>query len=403
MVDHPLNSLVFTLCLTFVVGSPFYFRYWIKSFKPSYAAIERMTTFLTTLIFIGLFLGAFIAPKELPKMAQVLFFGSMLSFAFLYQTRANANQLNSAPETQTSNSEVSGARSFRPTLVKIGFCLLGLIILSVGRNYPIALLSFVSLPFLHAFYIKALYPSQEMQDSPLKEAILDGFKKCKVQSKSIRLLESSERGTPDALIAGQTLFLNLKLFETLNHEELHAVVLHEAAHLSARHGIKRTLWGITYLALGLFWFVLPAAFLFPETALFSIFAALFALGFQFHCLGNKIYDQELEADGLAIQAGATKEALSSALRKLMGNRFKHQPAFFERLIIGNFHPSGLDRELALFSITPKEEPTTRLKLAYTSFYSLFVLGILIWSSANLNLAKRMPATETPTNSANISH
>jgi len=398
MLEHPINSLLVVLCLGLIVGSPFYFRYWISTKDPSAVLssqisgqIDRKVSFLTGLIFLGLFAGSFLFSKETPKMPQVLFFASILSFAFLYQTRARSipNQ-KAAPLTRTLSFH-----SLRPSAIKLALCIAGLGLLDIGRTYPAALILFLAVPFLQSFYLRALYPSNEMVDSPLKKELSLSFKR-------IFLIDSSLASSPNALLSGTHLFLNLRLFESLTPDELKAVVLHESAHLSAHHGLKRFAYGVFSLFLGLFWFVLPVIFLFPEHPEYSIFSTLLALFFQFHCLGNLIYKQELEADRGAIQKGAEKQAFISALQKLSGNRFHHEPNSFERLLFGNFHPSAETRVMALNTdASPENLSDLRLKLAYSSAYSLLVVGIVAWSATQLEFHERSPAS-TPPQSANIS-
>ena len=408
MLNLSLNQMWVLGCIAVITGAPFFFRHWVKVVgTDNLARIDKMTSSLTTLIFVALFAGAFVFSASSRKTGEILLVAAILSFSFLYQSRWKAIQgglnirLTSEPK-----------RTFRASGAKLLFVLAALGFFAVCRQAPILLSLILLTPFIMPAFIRFQYRSQKMEESGFKSAILSVFKNANVPVEEIYLLDTDELAQANAMVAGsrfgrgifgRTLFLNLRLFETLDAKEFHAVLLHEAAHFKHNHIVKRLAYGAIFFALSIFWVAMPVAFLFPREPLAIVGACILSLVAQFFLLGRVVYRQELEADLTAIREGGSSDALISALKKLCGHGYDQETSFLTRLVFGVFHPSGAEREKNLHFGEISSTLDAIPHKPYCLAYSLFVVGLIFWSAQNLSpSSNRIPASE-PTNSAKISH
>ncbi len=200
------------------------------------------------------------------------------------------------------------------------------------------------------------------------------------------------------MLARRTLFLTLNLFEKLTENELKAVVYHEAAHLKQNHLWKRLFSAMVYLCLGIFWAVLPFCLWMPGDIGAATGAIFLAIFIQLFFLGRKIYQQEIEADLVAVEMGASSDALISALEKLSpGSEKEISP--LTRLVFGVYHPTAFTRIQAIRSGGVTRDNEIFPKKQYFAAYSLFVVGFLFYSAQNLEANP----TRSPAHSAKVSH
>ena len=406
MLNHNLNQIFVLLCIATITGAPFFFRYWVKTLPfPELSRVDKMTSFLTTVIFGALFVGAFVFSSASRATGEVLLAASILSFAFLYQSRWTALQAgNRTEEPSPKRSLRSSAAKFLLVLVALGF-------LSACREAPILLALILFTPFLMPLFLKLQYASQKMAESSFKSDILAVFNDSGVQIQDIYLIDSEHSAQANALVAGsrfgrgifgRTLFVTLSLVETLSEEELHAVLLHEAAHFKLNHIPKRLLYSSLFFVLSIFWIAMPTAFLFQKEPAAIVAACFCSLLAQFYLLGRMVYRQELEADLTAVHSGASSEALVSALKKLCGQAYAQKTHFLTRLVFGVFHPTGEEREKTLYFGNISHDLDVVPHKPYCFAYSLFVVGLIFWSAQNQGINDGRTPANAPSDSAKIS-
>jgi Zn-dependent protease with chaperone function len=364
------ESLVF-ICLAVITGIPFYFKVWLDRERPVLQdRLDRRTNLLSGMIFIALFAGAFLYPRHSWKVAQLLLGASILSFSILYQTRGRylarmSGQIAAKPEA-----------SFRQSAARM--CIGLILCAAFSWNPLLILIAPVLVPFLMPAFLRLQYATQVMADSPLRQRIERAFADSGVPLSRIQIIDETGTGSRNAFITGtgmgrgafgRTLFIGLGLFEILDDSELHAVVLHEAAHVRLHHLRNRGLAALGLFILCSFWTVIPAAFLFPGDTGLLVAAFLMAGMAQMWLLGRVIHRQELEADREAVSLGAGSDALARALVKLDTGSIGPYPRLEERL-------SALRDGLPADSgILPQK--------SFLSAYSMLVIGVVLWSAQNL--------------------
>ncbi len=405
MLNLSMNQMWVLGCIAVITGAPFFFRHWVKIVGTgNHARIDKMVSSLTTLIFFALFAGAFVFSKADRTTGEVLLVASIISFSFLYQSRWKAIQ--GALHTRVIPDP---KRSFRASGAKLAFVVLAIGFFAACRYSPVLIALLLFTPFIMPAFIRLQFNSKKMDNTGFKEALLSVFAKANVPIEEIYLLDTGEISQANALVAGsrfgrgifgRNLFLNLRLFETLDAPELHAVLLHEASHFKHNHITKRLAYGAVFFALSIFWIAMPVAFIFPTEPLAIVAGCMLALVAQFFFLGRVVYRQELEADLSAVHEGCSADALVSALKKISGHSYDQETSWITRLVFGVFHPSGAEREKNLHF---GEIPSSLNAIPHKPFcfaYSLFVVGLVFWSAQNLTPSSRMPASA---NAAKISH
>jgi Zn-dependent protease with chaperone function len=371
MSNPGLGECLVFVCLALITGVPFYFKYWLDRERPLIQdRLDRRTHLLSGVVFAALFAGAFLYPRHSWKVAQVLLGAAILSFSILYQTRgrylARLSGLGTAKPTA----------SFRQSAARMG---IGLVWCAVFSWNPLfILIAPLLVPFLMPAFLRLQYATQVMADSPLKQRIESVFEKSGVPLSRIQIIDETGTGSRNAFIAGtgmgrgafgRTLFIGLGLFEALDHEELNAVVLHEAAHVRLHHVRNRWLAAMVLFILCCFWTVIPAAFLFPGDTGVLVAAFLMAGMAQVWLLGRVIHRQELEADREAVSMGAGSEALARALIKLDTGAAGPYPSLEKRI---ESLREGLPANPGLL---PQK--------SFLSAYSMLVIGVVLWSAQNL--------------------
>jgi Zn-dependent protease with chaperone function len=379
MSNPGLGECLVFICLALITGAPFYFKHWLDREQPVLRdPLDRHTNRLSLIIFGALFAGAFLYPRHSWKVAQVLLGASILSFSILYQTRGRyiARMSGLASPKPEASFRQSAAR------MAIGLALCA----AFSWNPLLILVAPFALPFLMPSILRLQYSTQSMEDSPIRSKISRTFAEAGIPLSRILIIDETGSGSRNAFIAGsgfgrgafgRTLFIGLGLFETLENEELHAVVLHEAAHAKLHHIRNRWFAAIGLFILCSFWTAIPAAFLFPGDTGILIAAFIVAGMAQIWLLGRVIHRQELEADREAVRLGAGSDALGIALKKLDAGISGPYPTLEERL-------GSLKEGL------PPSEGIIPQK-SFFSAYSMMVVGVVLWSAQNLAPKEPGPA------------
>jgi Zn-dependent protease with chaperone function len=383
MLNPDTRETTLLICLGILAGAPFYFKNWLDRTRPVLAeTVQKKTTALSLLIFAALFGGGFLFRQEHSKIAGALLVGAILSFSFLYQF---AGRYQEQMNRRTLSPGASHGANLRQTAARFAFG--ALLLLLFSKANLLILLAPALIPLMTPLFLRLQYACTPMSDSELKSSILAVFARESVPLSRIYIIDEPTSGQKNAFLAGtgigfgpfgRTLFITLPLIETLNEGELKAVVLHEAAHAVQSHNRKRFLASVGLMVLATFWITLPVAFLMPTHLLALSASILLTVFIQALLLSRVIAKQEHEADLLAVQMGASSNALISALRKLTdGNDGIRNPLL--RTLSGNLYPT-LEARIACIGAceVPRRARIFR-NPAHSLAYSLLVLGVMFWS------------------------
>jgi len=385
MLNPNSNELAVWLCLAVIIGAPFFFKTWLDHARPIFAeAVQKKTSLLSIIIFVALFTGGFAFKSASSSLGGALLFAAVISFSILFQIAVRFQQsMNRArPE-----SLVSHQASLRQTAGRFA---VGAAVCAILAKFSLAIFFLpFAIPFLMPLFIRLQHRCSPMAQSSLKNEIIESFKNEGVMLSSILIVDEPNSTVKNAFIAGtgfgagpfgRTLFITLGLFQTLNSEELKAVMLHEAAHLKLNHVSKRIFAAISLMVVSAFWITLPVTFLF-HGAILAVVASIFAaLGLHTVLFSRVVSRQEHEADLAAVAMGASSDALVSALQKLTSDRAEIENPIL-RLINGNLYPTVRARVESVRSCEVPVRVRAQSK-APALAYSLLVLGVVFWSAGN---------------------
>lgn len=226
------------------------------------------------------------------------------------------------------------------------------------------------LTYLAPTYILPLFNKFEsMEDSPLKDAIMDMSKKCDFPLTDLYVMDGSKRSTKsNAFFTGFGKNKKIALFDTLieNHstEGLVGVLAHEIGHFKRKHIVKRMASSI--ITTGVMFFLLGLV-TDPEGAfareLFTAFKVenistyvgivLFSILFKpvsrilgiFSSASSRKH--EFEADEYAARAQGSPEPLVNALKILTADNLGNLTPHPLRVALDHSHPPTLTRIKAL--------------------------------------------------------
>jgi Zn-dependent protease with chaperone function len=379
-----VNETFVFFCVALITAAPFFFRYWLSLYPVrTLESIDLTTSRLSILIFVALFAGAFVFGHDSRKTGEVLLCAAILSFSILYQTRFRHIEKQNQEKLPVVSRTRPGVAK-RIALGKLGFltiiCTLCLVLMKVPFLAPLLLLAY---PFFTPRLLRLQYPSIKMAESDLKTELRGIFARAKTKLTEIYILDSGVTQNPNAMMAKNTLFITLDLFEKLDETELKAVICHEASHLKAGHLWKRLLASTGYFMLVVFWFVFPTALAFTGSIQAIVVAGVFALCAHTFFISKMIARQELEADLGAVHLGASSDSLISALYKLSPEKTP-TTHWTTRLIFGVFHPTLAQREATLRAGVLPRPPKLQVK-SFAWAYSLFVVGYVFHVAQTLDL------------------
>lgn len=403
MLNPDTRETTLLICLGILAGAPFYFKNWLDRTRPVLAeTVQKKTTSLSMLIFAALFGGGFLFRQDNSKIAGALLVGAILSFSFLYQF---AGRYQQSMNRSTLSPGTGHGASLRQTAARFVFGALLLLVFS--KAHLLILLAPFLIPFAAPVFLRLQHACTPMADSDLRSSILAVFARESVPLSRIYIIDEIANGQAssqkNAFIAGpgmgigpfgRTLFITLPLIQTLSEKELKAVVLHEAAHAIRNHSFKRVLASIGLMILATFWITLPVAFLLPANLLAISGSILFTVFVQALLLSRVIARQEHEADLLAVQMGASSNALIAALRKLSeGNDGIRNPIL--RTLSGNLYPTIAARIACIGACEVPRRARIFRSPAHSFAYSLLVLGVVFWSAGARHESAKFSYSDAP--------
>lgn len=197
----------------------------------------------------------------------------------------------------------------------------------------VGMLGGVGLNFaLGAFYLRKMLPAHEIAPGGLRTQLEACFIQAGLSVPSLWILETGRKREATAMMAGfpsgrslfrPGLFLSRGLLDSLNEEEIRAVVLHEISHVKLAHLYKRLIYSailvVATTSAATFCVFLGSVFLAGSDArsFIGLAAAAGAFIMTFKLLSQQSREHEFEADIFAVaDLGAQSEYLISALRKL---------------------------------------------------------------------------------------
>ena len=169
-----------------------------------------------------------------------------------------------------------------------------------------------SSPYKTIFTLNA----RKINNKVLKQALTKIFNDNEVKKYQLYYWDSSKTNEANALISGfftRYLFVSTSLIESLNIEELQAVVLHEIGHVKNHHFTKILISKIALL--GIFSFTIYYALVFDNVNIWLVFALtfIFILTMGINLKGSKRYEEEAD---LYVNEKGYGIHLISALKKV---------------------------------------------------------------------------------------
>ena len=344
------NQLLFYALLFAVTGAPFYFQ----ARAHTLIEINRLSARLSALILGSLFfMNFFTGMTSKTSSENLLSFGAcFFSFYLLYAFRAK--KIAAIREIQTTPQE-NFKKSFRSLLALV--TTYGLYysvyrgLLPVLGIIPSVILAIASLVYATPLLVRMWLPTQKASASALKDALFSVFQQAKCPIYEIYWVNTTRSKIFNAFVCGpkygffslkRSLFLTQNLLDILSPEEMVAVASHEAAHFKQHHVFKRAMAGFFLMLASALVVSTFFALIKTHSLLSSVFLCLIV---QLVGMGRVIRAQEFEADRVALQLGATPQALKSALEKITlqngGSRQKND--FLTRFMSGHFHPALVER------------------------------------------------------------
>jgi Zn-dependent protease with chaperone function len=388
-----LNEVFVFACVATITGAPFYFRYWLKRDSSVFVdSVDKMTSRLSTLIFVALFMGAFVFNDGSRKTGEILLGAAILSFSFLYQSRFRFQQIKAANPLPKADPE-SRLRDLALLSVVAG-------ILFAMTYSPYFMPLMLVLVFRRDLILRLRYKNTKMAESKLKLEFKSIFLKAGTEIKEVFVINEGARMQNNAMIAGKSLFITLDLFEKLDEIELKAVVSHEASHLKLGHPLKRIFAAVGTMMLAFFWFFFPVSLHFQGN--YAVFFGVVPLivVVQGYLFGKIVRRQELEADLGALYLGASSTALISALEKL--SPVSKNTSSPRRLYLGVTYPTTAERIKVIRAGELPDAARFQYK-KYAWAYSLLVIGYSFHVVQTAQFSAQRSLASVQAKGANIAH
>jgi Zn-dependent protease with chaperone function len=421
-----LNTTFYYLLMFAVVGVPFYFQHRAKGISESITVEDgigklngitaRLTIFIIACLYVMSFIGISLRNTA---MQEVGFFACLFSFLFLHtQHSLIINRIRREP-IKPEDRLRAAVRKFAVVIVvmTIYFGLDELLVPQLG-TIPAVIISISVLIYCVPLLVRIGLDANTMHPSELKNTILNTFDRAQTPVGEIYLIDHKRFNGANAFVCGpkygfgpfrRSLFVTKSLFETLEPDEIQAVVCHEAAHFQKNHLFMRGFYSVLGLILGAslvsFPLLFVASLLKLPTVWFQL-AIMIATGStvmaQLWFLFQVIRKQEFEADLEALKIGASASALISALEKLTiknGSSRKRESAF-QRFIFFNAHPSVEERVIAIKDRKIPEDtrffPSWQVSVSYASFIILSASLALVYQKGGKSneTAQRSIASES---------
>ena len=321
--------------------------------------------------------------------------GAFLSIMLLFSFRSKAAQKIRQIEITSKEQFFQSARSVGAFLSSFGVYYA--IVYQLGKSIgtlPAVAIAMVFVIATAPLMVRILFSCQKMHPSPLKDEILSVFKRAGVQLGEIYLMDTQKIKMSNALVCGskygfgpikRSLFLTQNLFETLEEDELKAVICHEASHFQMHHIAKRGFSALFIIVMALVFVGLPIGLVAVTiqskdwiTAL-TVVNLVLNLIFQYTFIFRVIRKHEFEADLNAVNLGANPQALIRALEKITEfNGAGHAEDALTRMVMGNAHPSVEERKEALLAHRVPASARILPAPRFLVSYAMVVLVIGTW-------------------------
>jgi Zn-dependent protease with chaperone function len=286
--------------------------------------------------------------------------------AFLWATAGGALYITSLIVPVILTTQLCNWFKAPPMIAMSAVCLAAVVGMLSGLGINFA---------LGAFYLRRMLPTRPIQDETQLKALESCFVEAGLPTPSFWLVDTGRLPEATAMMAGfqsgkgvfrPGLFISRGMIDSLNDQELRAVVLHEVSHLKLEHLKRRLLYSACLIfatTAAATFCVFMATVLAPATqarGFVGICAAAAAFVLTFKFLSRQSRFHELQADFYCIEKlNAGFENLASALRKL--DQINDQDPFrknpFSKLT-GQAHPATESRiALVQAHLAPQEKKT----------------------------------------------
>ena len=414
-----LNTIFTFLLLATTTAIPFYFQYWVKSANREVDQIQAMSARCTGGILVHLFLFSFISSPSsehsLHTNGMIGFGACIFSIFLLFHFRSKTIHEIRKVTVDPRARFIHSVRNFLALAASYGIYFTVAHLLSpLTGTLPSIVIGITALFYLSPFIVRIWFSSTPMYPSELKDEIVQIFADAGVNIRRVYLMDTDKVKLSNAMVCGpkygfgpfsRSLFITQNLFEVLEHDELRAVICHEASHFKLHHLIKRGAASFSAFLLGIvvvgFPVSLLSTLLFTKGAATSSMVLMVVLNifFQFSFLFRVIRKQEFEADIEAVNLGADPAKLISALEKITrfnGGTEKKQDSL-TRVFLGSGHPSVSERkEAILHGAVPESAsifPQKKWVLSYVGGVAALFAITLTWAPNAHRGAERVVASE----------
>jgi Zn-dependent protease with chaperone function len=405
-----LNTTFYYFLMFAVIGVPFYFQHQAKAIGDSImpedaiSKLNSITARLTIFIIACLYFMSFIGINlRNSSMQEVGFFTCLLSFLFLHTQHSQIINRIRRETIKPEDRLRATARRLTVSVVVLAiyFGVDELLVPQIG-SIPAVIVSISVLVYCIPLLVRIGLDANTMHPSELKTTILNTFNQAQTPIGEIYLIDHKRFKGANAFVCGpkygfgpfrRSLFVTKSLFETLEPDEIQAVVCHEAAHFQKNHLFKRGFYSVVGLIFGAtlvsFPLIFIASLLKLPSAWFQLvimFATASTMLMQLWFLFQVIRKQEFEADLEALKIGAAPSALISALEKLTmkNGTSRKRDSVFQQFIFFNAHPSVEDRVIAINHRKIPEDarllPSWQLSVSYASFIILSASLALVYQN-----------------------
>jgi|GEM_PF-3530973 len=362
-----LNHFLQLGCLALIAVIPFYFLDWVRSQKtsPTVREINAKSAKLCVANFVALYVSAFTGHEQGNPYATATFVVALLSTMLLFSFRSKTLQKIRNVQITSKDRLIQSVRSFAAFLGSIGlyYAIVFSLAPFVGILPAIAaglIVVIGSAPLI----VRVLFSCTPMHPSPLKEKIIGAFRNAGIRLGEVYLMDTDRFKMSNALVCGskygfgparRSLFLTQNLFQTLEEDELMAVIGHEASHFQLHHIAKRGLASLLVFLLAVVFVNLPLGMIIvtihskPWISFLTMTDIAINLLFQFVFLFRLIRKHEFEADLNAVKLGSSPESLIRALEKITDANGATPDAndrredWLTRIVMGHAHPSLEER------------------------------------------------------------
>jgi Zn-dependent protease with chaperone function len=385
----------FLITLTLI---PFYFRQWAHERQTSEINdLNSMASKLCIADLVMMIVSSSLATHAKRDSLTTMVMGAaFISIMLIFSFRSQAAQKIRKIETTPKEKFIQSARSLGGFLSSIG--LYYLIVYQLGKaigTLPAVAVALVVVIGTAPLMVQILFSCQKMHPSTLKDEIRSVFEKAGVYLGEIYLMDTDRMKMSNALVCGskygfgpfkRSLFLTQNLFETLEEDELKAVICHEASHFQMHHIAKRGFSALFVIVMALLCVGLPIGLIAVTIqskewiTTLTILNLIGNLIFQYTFIFRVIRKHEFEADLNAVNLGANPQALIRALEKIseFNGSSQVREDILTRMVMGNAHPTLEERKEALVAHHLPRSARILPETRFVVSYAMVVLIVGAW-------------------------